>query len=254
MRYVRFMHEGQELEGLWQENHVIAAHGAAIPTENIAWLPPVRPSKIVGLALNYRGHAAELGLDEPPEPALFFKPPSSLIGHLAPIRYPRGASHCHYETELAVVIGRRCYRVPAADALSYVRGYTIANDFTCRDFIRNTFRPPVRAKGFDTFCPLGPAVYSADMIPDPGRLDIVTRVNGRVRQSGSTRLLQMPIPEIIAYLSSFMTLEPDDVILTGTPEGISPVYPGDQITCEVEGLGVLVNPIVEDPVPEEGRS
>ena len=243
MRWARVRHKGRVYAGEWAEDRIVTTDGVELATSEVDWLAPVTPSKIIGLALNYRDHAAELGLDEPEEPALFFKPPSALTGHLQPIYYPAGATHCHYETEVAVVIGRRCRRVKPEEALDYVRGYTIANDFTCRDFIRNTFRPPVRAKGFDTFCPLGPAVYSADTIGDPGRLEIVTRVNGEVRQSGNTRFLAMAIPDIISYLSSFMTLEPEDVILTGTPKGIAPVYPGDRIACEIEGLGVLVNPV-----------
>ncbi|NMP21126.1 2-hydroxyhepta-2,4-diene-1,7-dioate isomerase [Sulfobacillus sp. DSM 109850] len=246
MRWVRFLVDGQEWEGQWVEGQIVTQSGPVFADSQVKWLPPVNPSKIIGLALNYRNHAAELGLEEPPEPALFFKPPSALIGHRQAIVYPTGASYCHYETEVAVVMGRRCRRIKANEALDYVRGYTIANDFTCRDFIRNTFRPPVRAKGFDTFCPLGPAIVSREMIDNPDNLEIVTRVNGTVRQTGNTRQLMMSIPEIIAYLASFMTLEPGDVILTGTPEGISPVEPGDVIVSEIEGLGALHNPVVAE--------
>lgn len=246
VRWVRILDNARPCEGEWNGDRIVLADGTEIPADTAQWLAPVVPSKIVGLALNYRDHAAELGLEEPPEPALFFKPPSALIGHREPIRYPQGATYCHYETEVAVVIGHRCRRVKPEQALDYVRGYTIANDFTCRDFITNTFRPPVRAKGFDTFCPLGPAVISADAVGDPGQLAIVTRVNGETRQSGNTRNLLRPIPDLIAYLSAFMTLEPDDVILTGTPQGISPVYPGDEIRCEVEKLGALINAVIVD--------
>lgn len=246
MRWVRVQKGDSEYSGEWVQDRIMTAEGVELSISEVTWLPPVVPSKILGLALNYRDHAAELGLEDPPEPALFFKPPSSLTGHLRPIYYPQGATHCHYETEVAVVMGQRCRSVNPEQALHYVRGYTIANDFTCRDFITNHFRPPVRAKGYDSFCPLGPALYSADTIPDPGQLEIVTRVNGEVRQSGNTRLLALSIPNIIAYLSSFMTLERDDVILTGTPKGISPVYPGDEIVCEIEGLGVLVNPVLAE--------
>jgi 5-oxopent-3-ene-1,2,5-tricarboxylate decarboxylase/2-hydroxyhepta-2,4-diene-1,7-dioate isomerase len=249
MRWVRVRYEDQDYAGKWVEDHIVTTEGQELSAREVTWLAPVVPSKIVGLALNYSDHAQELGLEKPPEPALFFKPPSALTGHLRPIYYPHGAAHCHYETEVAVVMGRRCRGVKPEQALNYVRGYTIANDFTCRDFITNFFRPPVRAKGFDTFCPLGPAVYSPELIPDPGTLEITTRVNGEIRQSGNTRHLTMPIPEIIAYLSSFMTLEPDDVILSGTPKGISPVYAGDRIVCEIEGLGALINPV--EPEPQE---
>lgn len=246
MRWARFLHAGQVWEGEWVSDQLRTASGEMVAADAVQWLPPVQPSKIIGLALNYRDHAAELGLQEPPEPALFFKPPSSLVGHQAAIVYPAGVEYCHYETEVAVVMGYRCRNVSPEKALDYVRGYTIANDFTCRDFIVNTFRPPVRAKGWDTFCPLGPAIYSTDAVPNPESLEIVTRVNGEIRQQGNTRRLLRSIPDIIAYLSRFMTLEPNDVILTGTPEGISPVYPGDSIISEVQGLGQLVNPVVAE--------
>lgn len=246
MRWVRVRYDNRNYGGHWIDDHIVTENGPVLKCEEVTWLAPVQPSKIVGLALNYRDHAAELGLAEPEEPVLFFKPPSALTGHLNPIYYPQGSTHCHYETELAVVIGRRCRGVSAERALDYVRGYTIANDFTCRDYITNMFRPPVRAKGFDTFCPLGPALYPADEVADPGRLQIVTRVNGEIRQSGNTRHLAHGIPDIIAYLSSFMTLEAEDVILSGTPRGISPVYPGDRIMCEIEGLGELVNTVESD--------
>lgn len=247
MRWARVRYQERDYAGEWIDDRIVTSAGPQLAIQDVMWLPPIMPSKIVGLALNYRDHAEELGLAEPPEPALFLKPPSALTGHLRPIYYPAGATHCHYETEVAVVMGRRCRSVTAAQALDYVRGYTIANDFTCRDYITNFFRPPVRAKGFDSFCPLGPALYSADVVGDPGRLQIVTRVNGEMRQSGNSSDLLMAIPEIIAYLSCFMTLEPDDVILSGTPRGISPVYPGDRIECEIEGLGILANPVAAAP-------
>ncbi|AEJ40624.1 4-hydroxyphenylacetate degradation bifunctional isomerase/decarboxylase,HpaG2 subunit [Sulfobacillus acidophilus TPY] len=225
---------------------VVSADGRRWDPNQVAWMSPIDPRNIIGLALNYGGHAAELGLEQPSEPALFFKPTSAVIGAGHPVRYPVGATHCHYETEVAVVIGRPCRGVAPEHALEYVLGYTIANDFTCRDFIRNTFRPPVRAKGFDTFLPLGPWLVSPDEVGDPDQLTIITRVNGEVRQTGNTRHLIYAIPEIIAHLSSFMTLAPGDVILTGTPDGISPVVPGDVMACEIENLGVLMNPVVAD--------
>ncbi len=126
----------------------------------------------------------------------------------------------------------------------YVSGYTVANDFTCRDFVKNIFRPPVKAKGFDTFGPLGPYLVTADEIRDPGALRVSTRVNGELRQEGSTRDLIYSVPEIIEYFSAFLTLEAGDVILTGTPKGISHVYPGDEMVCAVEGIGELANRVV----------
>lgn len=248
MKKVRFAADGALRQGRWDQGQLIDDSGRAFSEDQVVWLPPVTPGKIIGLALNYREHAGELGLEEPGEPVLFFKPPSSLIGHRGTIRYPDGATHCHYETELAVVMGRPCRRVSESQALEYVQGYTVANDFTCRDFIRNTFRPPVRAKGFDTFLPLGPWLVTADEIPDPGRLDLETAVNGTVCQRGNTRHLTWSVPELIAYLSQVMTLEAGDIILTGTPPGITPVHPGDVIQCTVGGVGQLINPVGEDIV------
>ncbi|MDI3340894.1 MAG: fumarylacetoacetate hydrolase family protein, partial [Sphaerobacter sp.] len=190
-------------------------------------------------------HARELGLETPTAPVLFFKPLTSLIGHRAPIVYPIGVTQLHYEVELAVVIGRRCRKVRADRAHDVIRGYTVANDVTARDFITNYFRPPVKAKGFDTFGPLGPWVVEGEDI-DPDNLTLRAYVNGELRQEGHTSKLIHKVGSIIEYISDFMTLEPDDVILTGTPEGISFVQPGDTLRVEVVGVGALENPIVAE--------
>jgi 5-oxopent-3-ene-1,2,5-tricarboxylate decarboxylase/2-hydroxyhepta-2,4-diene-1,7-dioate isomerase len=214
--------------------------------ERVMWLPPVEPSQVIGLALNFADHAAELSLQTPGEPALFFKPLSSLIGHRAPIVYPTGVEYMHYECELAVVMGRTARRVPASRAYDYVQGYTIANDVTVRDFVTNIFRPPVKGKGWDSFGPLGPFLVTADEVPHPDNLNLRTYVNGELRQQGNTALLIRSIPEIIEYITVFMTLEPGDVLLTGTPKGLSHIYPGDLIRCEVDELGALENPVVAE--------
>ena len=245
MRIARVVAEGKIHEAQLVDELLVAGSRRFAQSE-VQWLAPIKPRNIIGLALNYGGHAAELGLEEPPEPALFFKPTSAVVGNQAPVRYPIGGTHCHYEAEVAVVIGRECRRVSPQNALDYVLGYTVANDFTCRDFIRNTFRPPVRAKGFDSFCPLGPFLVTPDEVGDPGHLSIATLVNGEVRQKGNTEHLLHSIPEIIAYLSDFMTLGYGDVILTGTPDGISPVFPGDVMECRVEKIGSLTNPVVQE--------
>jgi 5-oxopent-3-ene-1,2,5-tricarboxylate decarboxylase/2-hydroxyhepta-2,4-diene-1,7-dioate isomerase len=214
--------------------------------ERVRYLPPVTPRTVLGLALNYADHAAELAMQKPSTPALFLKPLGALVGHREPVVYPRGATYCHYETELAVVVGRTARRVRVGEAWDYIAGYTVANDFTCRDFVTNVFRPPVKAKGFDTFGPLGPFLVTPDEVGDPARLTLRTYVNGDLRQEGTTEDLIVSIPEIIAYVTAFMTLQAGDVILTGTPRGISPVYPGDVMRSEVEGVGVLENPVVAD--------
>jgi 5-oxopent-3-ene-1,2,5-tricarboxylate decarboxylase/2-hydroxyhepta-2,4-diene-1,7-dioate isomerase len=245
MRTARFIADGVVHHGRLDGDVLTDERGRSHGAGAVTWLPPVAPSKIIGFALTYRDHAAELGVEAPPDPAVFFKPPSGLVGHGAPVVYPAGVEYMHYEAELAVVIGRRSRRVRPADAPHHVRGYTIANDVTVRDFIRNFYRPPVKAKGWDTFCPLGPVLVE-DEITDPHRLGLRAYVNGELRQTGTTADLAMTVWDLIAFVSEFMTLEPDDVILTGTPRGISHVRPGDRMRMEVDGLGALENPVVAD--------
>lgn len=221
------------------------AAGELFDAEAVRWLPPVSPTKVIGLALNYADHAAELDMESPPEPALFFKPLSALTGQGAPVVYPAGVEYMHYEVELAVVIGRRCRNVHAADASSVIGGYTIANDVTVRDFVTNFYRPPVRAKGYDSFGPVGPYLVTPDDIPDPAALGLRAYVNGELRQQGNTAQLLRPVPQLIEFISAIMTLERGDMIWTGTPKGISHVYPGDLMRLEIDGLGVLENQVVE---------
>lgn len=251
MRTARFIADGRLHTGQVVEDGLVDESGRAHRFDAVVWLPPVEPTKVIGLVLNYADHARELGLEVPQDPVLFFKPLTSLIGHRAPIVYPAGVERLHYEVELAVVIGRRCRKVRAADAFSVIRGYTVANDMTARDFITNYFRPPVKAKGFDTFGPLGPWLVEGEDL-DPDNLELRAYVNGELRQRGHTSNLIHKVAAIIEYVSSFMTLEPDDVIMTGTPEGISFVRPGDVLRVEVEGVGALENPIVAEDEPEGG--
>lgn len=247
MRLARFAADGMVQHGVMADNDtvILGNHGAAYRADEVTWLPPVVPGKVVGLALNYADHASELGMSSPEEPALFFKPLSSLIGHRAPVIAPRNIEYMHYEVELAVVLGRAARRVRAGAAMDYVKGYTIANDVTIRDFVHDFYRPPVKAKGFDTFGPLGPYLV-VDEISDPHNLELRAYVNGEQRQTGHTSMFIRDIPTLIEYITEFMSLEPDDIILTGTPKGISHVYPGDVMRLEVDGLGALENRIVED--------
>jgi 5-oxopent-3-ene-1,2,5-tricarboxylate decarboxylase / 2-hydroxyhepta-2,4-diene-1,7-dioate isomerase len=247
LRLVRFEFSGKYLEGKVQsDGNIIDSNGGVYPPEDVTWLPPANPTKIVGIVLNYRDHANELGLSVVEEPVIFLKPPSSLIGNHGEIVYPSGATFMHYEGELCVVIGKQARKVRADNAMKYVKGFTIADDVTVRDFIVNTFRPPVKAKGFDTFCPVGPCLVTVDEISDPSDLEIKTRVNGEIRQEGNTRDLIHPVPQLIEYLSEFMTLMPDDMILTGTPKGISPIKPGDIVEVEIERLGKLSNKVIAE--------
>ena len=205
-------------------------------------LPPVEPSKMVCVGRNYREHAAELGNDVPTAPLLFFKPPSSLLAPGAAIRLPAASSNVHYEGELAVVIGRQARALKAdTDLRPYIRGYTIVNDVTARD-LQKSDGHWTRAKGFDTFCPCGPIV-SSEVNPAAG-LIVETRLNGERKQYGTTRDFIFLIPHLLVYITACMTLEPGDLIPTGTPAGVGPMAVGDKVEVEIEGLGVLRNPVV----------
>jgi 2-keto-4-pentenoate hydratase/2-oxohepta-3-ene-1,7-dioic acid hydratase in catechol pathway len=219
--------------------------GQLLPREHIgaladvSLLPPVAPSKIVAVGLNYADHVAESAVprERPDEPIIFLKPPSSLIGHGGTIVLPRGADPVHHEAELAVVIGRTARQVTENDAYKYVLGLTCANDVSARNFQRKDGQW-VRAKGFDTFCPLGPSV-TTDLRADS--LAITARVNGTVRQQSNTKHLLFDVSFLIAFISGVMTLLPGDVILTGTPAGVGPIQPGDEVEIEIDGVGVLRN-------------
>jgi 5-oxopent-3-ene-1,2,5-tricarboxylate decarboxylase/2-hydroxyhepta-2,4-diene-1,7-dioate isomerase len=246
VRQARFVIGGRvETGALADDGLLVASDGTRYAPEAVIWLPPVVPTKVIGLALNYSDHADELAVKAPEEPALFLKPISSLIGHKQPVSYPAGVEYMHYEVELAVVIGIRCRGVRADNARSVIAGYTIANDVTVRDFVGNFYRPPVRAKGYDGFGPVGPYLVSPDEVPDPTNLEMRAFVNGELRQKGNTSGMSRGIDELIAFISSFMTLEPGDMIWTGTPRGISHVRPGDTMRLEIDCLGALENPVIE---------
>jgi 5-oxopent-3-ene-1,2,5-tricarboxylate decarboxylase/2-hydroxyhepta-2,4-diene-1,7-dioate isomerase len=248
MKHARILHDGHVVRATLAEPGLLRDEaGRAYPEGDVTFLPPVEPTKVVALALNYADHAAELQLAEPEEPALFLKSPNTWIGHRAPVIYPRGAEYVHYEVELAVVIGQRCRRVGADRAMSVVGGYTIANDLVVRDYVTNTFRPPLRGKCWDTFCPIGP-YHVVDEVADPHGLELRASVNGELRQRGTTADMVRRIPELIEHITFFLTLEPGDLILTGTPKGVSHIHPGDAMRLEVEGLGVLENPVVQEEV------
>jgi 2-keto-4-pentenoate hydratase/2-oxohepta-3-ene-1,7-dioic acid hydratase in catechol pathway len=216
----------------------------AIPFGEATLLAPVRPSKIVCVGRNYREHAAELGHEIPKEPLLFFKPPSALNHPGGAIRRPRVSQRTDYEGELGVVIGRRCSKLgETEDVRPYILGYTAIDDFTARD-LQKTDGQWTRAKGFDTFCPVGPLVTN-EIDPWAG-LSVQTRVNGDLKQDGNTRSLIFPLDIVLRYISNIMTLEPGDLIATGTPEGVGPVVAGDVVEITVEGVGTLRNPIADE--------
>lgn len=205
-------------------------------------LPPVVPSKIVCIGRNYRDHAAELGNDVPKEPLLFLKAPSSIIAPGEAIRIPPQSQRVDFEGELAVVIGRVARKIgPGEDVRPYIRGYTIVNDVTARDLQKSDGQWS-RAKGSDTFCPIGPLV--TDEISPAFGVDVVTRLNGEVKQQGSTRDLIFDIPALLRYITAAMTLLPGDVIPTGTPAGVAPMLPGDVVEVTIDGIGTLRNPVL----------
>lgn len=220
------------------------ASGRPITPSGWKWLPPPH-TVIYGLALNFADHARELNFAElPEEPIPFIKNPSSVVAHMAPVVRPAGVRYMHYEGELGVVIGRTARKVSRDQAMHHVSGYTICNDFTVRDFVGNFYRPPIKAKGFDTFGPVGPWIVDAADIPNPHQLSIQTRVNGELRQDGNTRNLIFNIPALIEWFSQFMTLAPGAIISTGTPHGLSDVQPGDTVEVRIEAIGSLINSIV----------
>jgi len=211
------------------------------PLSSFNLVAPVTPSKILCIGRNYRDHATELGNEVPKEPLLFLKPPSSLLAPNGIIRMPALSQRVDYEGELAIVIGKTCTKLtPDQDARDYIRGYAIVNDVTARD-IQKSDGQWTRGKGFDTFCPVGPLVSDA-IDPVGGRpVTVTTRLNGEVKQHGSTADLIFSIPFLLQYISVAITLEPGDLIPTGTPAGVGPVQPGDTVEVEIDGLGVLKN-------------
>ena len=216
-----------------------------IPLAQASLLPPVEPSKIVCVGRNYREHAAELGNEVPQEPLLFFKPPSSLLPPGGTILRPKVSERTDHEGELGVVIARRCRLLTESDDVrNYILGYTCINDFTARD-LQNKDGQWTRAKGFDTFCPVGPVV--ADGLDPWAGVQVETRVNGDVRQSGNTQDFIFPLDVIIRYISQIMTLEPGDLIATGTPKGVGPAVAGDAVEVSIEGIGQLRNPVADRP-------
>ncbi|MBI4521562.1 MAG: fumarylacetoacetate hydrolase family protein [Gemmatimonadetes bacterium] len=203
-----------------------------------------RPTKIICVGWNYHAHAGELGSAVPAEPLIFFKPPSAIIGDGEAIEIPDGVGRVDQEAEIAVVIGRRARRVDVKEAAQCVAAYAPLNDVTARDVQRNDDQW-TRAKGFDTFCPVGPPV-AADAV-DAGKLTIVARVNGVERQRGSIQQLAFGVPQLIAFISGIMTLEPGDIIATGTPAGVGPIQPGDSVEIELVGYSKVRNPVIARP-------
>jgi 5-oxopent-3-ene-1,2,5-tricarboxylate decarboxylase / 2-hydroxyhepta-2,4-diene-1,7-dioate isomerase len=245
MKHARVIYEGTVHDAHESDGMLQLADGGRVSFDAVRWLPPLTPTTqartILCLGLNYADHAKELAFKPPSEPLAFLKGQSSLIGHREQTQRPLDAKFMHYECELAVVIGRDAKNVKRDDAYDFVRGYSIANDYAIRDYLENWYRPNLRVKGRPTCTPLGPWLVDAKDIADPMALNLQTSVNREITQRGNTRDMIFGIPALIEYFSSFMTLRPGDLILTGTPDGVVDCQPGDQIECEIEGVGTLHN-------------
>ncbi|HKW57212.1 MAG TPA: fumarylacetoacetate hydrolase family protein [Candidatus Acidoferrum sp.] len=257
MRFCRFApltpssaHPNSPLYGVLEGAQVREISGApwftwspgahAWPSADVRLLAPVEPGKIVCVGRNYAAHAAELGNELPKEPLIFLKPPSAILGPGEAVRIPPQSQRVEHEGELALVVGRTCSRLDdAEDSLAYLLGYTCLNDVTARDIQKNEVQF-TRAKGFDTFCPIGPHIETQ---LDPANALVETRVNGALRQSGRTSLMIYPVAFLVRWISHVMTLYPGDVIATGTPAGVGPLLPGDSVEVSVGGVGVLRNPV-----------
>ena len=250
MKHARVAYAGAVHHAVPHERGLQLDDGRILAEDQVVWLPPLLPGTIIALGINYADHAKELAkeltIGAKDEPLAFLKGPNALVGHRGLTRRPADASFMHYECELGVVIGRPAKQVRAADAMAHVAGYTVANDYAIRDYLENWYRPNLRVKNRDGATALGPWLVDAADVADPHALDLRTWVNGELKQQGNTRDLINDIPALIEYLSSFMTLLPGDLILTGTPEGVANVKAGDEVVCEVEGLGRLVNTLVGD--------
>jgi 2-keto-4-pentenoate hydratase/2-oxohepta-3-ene-1,7-dioic acid hydratase in catechol pathway len=241
-RSARCVIDGSVREGTIEDDAFIYV-GGRVALTSVTFAAPCMPSKIVGVGRNYADHAAELDNPLPAEPLLFFKPPSALNHHKGVVVYPVQSRRVDYEGELGIVIGVHCKAVSRSRATDVIMGYTVCNDFTARDLQRSDGQW-ARAKGFDGFAPIGPCIAIGI---DPHALRLRTRVNGVIKQDAMTSSLVFDVPALVEYVSAAFTLEPGDVISTGTPAGVGPVQPGDVVEVEIDGIGVLRNTIVAPP-------
>jgi 5-oxopent-3-ene-1,2,5-tricarboxylate decarboxylase/2-hydroxyhepta-2,4-diene-1,7-dioate isomerase len=251
MKHARVAVDGAIHDATERDGQLLLDNGQMVAPDAVVWLPPLRPvprpRTILALGLNYADHAKELAFKAPEEPLVFIKGEGALIGHRTHTERPAGVEFMHYECELAVVIGKTARKIRRDDAYDFIAGYTVANDYAIRDYLENWYRPNLRVKNRDTCTPLGPWLVDAADVPNPMNLALKTTVNGKLTQSGHTRDMIFDVPYLIEYFSSFMTLSPGDLILTGTPDGVVDCRPGDVVVTEVEGIGALVNTIQSTP-------
>ena len=247
MKHAIVKSEGAIHNAVENDGQVLLADGRRVAQDAVLWLPPLQPVQqartILALGLNYADHAKELEFKAPVEPLVFVKGQASLIGHRAVTHRPAEVKFMHYECELAVVIGKTAKRVKAGNAYDFIAGYTVANDYAIRDYLENWYRPNLRVKNRDTCTPLGPWLVDAKDIANPMNLKLQTTVNGKVTQSGNTADMIFNVRFLIEYFSSFMTLSPGDLILTGTPDGVVDCQPGDVVVTSIEHIGALINTI-----------
>lgn len=220
--------------------------GLVLAERDVTWLPPANGT-MFALGLNYADHARELAFEPPKEPLIFIKANNTFTGHNQNTWRPDKVNYMHYECELVAVIGKAAKNVKREDALDYVAGYTLCNDYAIRDYLENYYRPNLRVKNRVGTTPVGPYIIDRSQVPEPNNLVLKTWVNGKLRQEGTTADMIFNVPFLIEYISSFMTLQPGDMIATGTPEGLSDVVPGDEVVVEIEGIGKLRNYIVSEP-------
>ncbi|EOH6035954.1 fumarylacetoacetate hydrolase family protein [Acinetobacter baumannii] len=219
--------------------------GQTLKEEQVEWLPPANGT-MFALGLNYADHARELAFEPPKEPLIFIKANNTYTGHNKQTWRPDHVEYMHYECELVAVIGKTAKNVKRENALEYVQGYTLCNDYAIRDYLENYYRPNLRVKNRQATTPVGPYIIDRAQVPEPNNLVLKTWVNGELRQEGTTADMIFNVPFLIEYISSFMTLQPGDMIATGTPEGLSDVVPGDEVVVEIEGIGKLRNYIVSE--------
>ena len=247
MKTARVAFQGGIYKATEQSEGIQLDNGQQVAEEEVVWLPPIEPQTSFALGLNYFDHASELSFNAPEEPLVFLKGPNTFVGHRGKTYRPSDVTNMHYECELAVVIGREAKNVKKEDAYSFIAGYTIANDYAIRDYLENYYRPNLRVKNRDHCTPIGPWLVDAAEVEDPMNLALRTYVNGELVQEGSTKDMIFDIPQLIEYLSSFMTLSEGDLIMTGTPKGTVDTKVGDEVITEIEGLGRLVNTITGEP-------
>lgn len=246
MKHARVAFEGNIYKAVEVEEGIQLANGKIVQETDVVWLPPFVPQTIFALGLNYADHAKELSFNTPTEPLVFFKGKNTLIGHRGKTVRPDDVTFMHYECELAVIIGKTAKNIKEKDAYEYVRGYTIANDYAFRDYLENYYRPNLKVKNRDASTPIGPWLVDKEDIKDPMNLQLRTYINGVKTQEGNTKDMILSISQLIEYLSSFMTLNPGDVLLTGTPKGSVDTKAGDEVVTEIEGIGRLVNTVVAE--------